>query len=63
MKMSLLQHNSRYVGEVECCRGREDVGVIFGARFFETVQWRVAVVLCETLVLMAFSRQLHCGVF
>lgn len=37
--MSLVQHNSRYVGEVERCRGREDVGVIFGARLFETVQW------------------------
>ena len=32
------QHYSRYVGEVECCGGREDVGVIFGAGLLEAVQ-------------------------
>lgn len=60
--MKLLQQNSRYVGEVECCRGWEDVGVILGAGLLETVQRRVAVVLCEALVLVTFSGQLHCGV-
>lgn len=38
MKMKLLQQHSRYVGEVERCRGWEDVGVIFGARLLEAVQ-------------------------
>lgn len=58
-KKRLWQLHSRYVGEVECRRRREDVGVIFGARFLEAMQRGVAVVLCEALVLMAFSGQLH----
>lgn len=44
-------------------RRREDVGVIFGAGLLEAVQRRVAVVLGEALVLVAFSGQLHGGVF
>lgn len=55
--------HSRYVGEVECCRGREDVGVIFGAGLLEAVQRGVAVVLGQALVLVALSGQLHGGVF
>ena len=39
MKMRLLQQqHSRYVGEVECCGGWEDVRVIFGAGLLEAVQ-------------------------
>lgn len=57
-----FQH-SRYVGEVERCRGGEDVGVIFGARFLKTMQWWVAEILGEALVLMAFSGQLNGCVF
>lgn len=58
-----LQQHSRYVGQVECCGGWEDVGVIFGARLLETMQGGVAVVLGEALVLVAFPGQLHRGVF
>lgn len=62
-KTRLWQLHSRDVGEVECRRRWEDVGVIFGARLLEAMQRGVAVVLCEALVLMAFSGQLHGGVF
>lgn len=62
-KRRLSQLNSRDVGEVECCRGREDVRVIFGAGLLEAVQRGVAVVLGQALVLVAFSGQLHAGVF
>lgn len=48
---------------MECRRRWEDVGVIFGAGLLEAMQRGVAVVLCEALVLMAFSGQLHGGVF
>lgn len=58
----LLQWHSRYVREVERCRGWEDVGVIFGAGLLETMQRRVAVILCEALVLVAFSGKLNCCV-
>lgn len=44
-------------------RRREDVGVVFGAGLLEAVQRRVAVVLGEALVLVAFPGQLHGGVF
>lgn len=54
--------DSRYVGEVERCRGGEDVGVVFGARLLEAMQRGVAVVFREALVFVALSGQLHCGV-
>lgn len=44
-------------------RRREDVGVVLGAGFLEAVQRRVAVVLGQALVLVAFAGQLHGGVF
>lgn len=53
---------SRYVGEVQRGRRREDVGVVFGARLLEAVQRGVAVVLGQALVLVALSGQLHRGV-
>lgn len=42
---------------------RKDVGVVLGAWLFEAMQWRVAVVLGQPLILMAFTWQLHRGVF
>lgn len=60
---SALRLHSRNVGEVERRRRREDVGVVFGAGLLEAVQRRVAVVLGEALVLVAFPGQLHGGVF
>lgn len=55
--------DSRYIGKMES-RGRgEDVGVVLGAWLFKAVKRRVAVVLGEPLILMAFTWQLHSGVF
>lgn len=42
---------------------RKDVGVVLGAWLFEAMKRRVAVVLGEPLILMAFTWQLHSGVF
>lgn len=53
----------RDVGEVQSGRRGEDVGVIFGARFLEAVQGRVAVVFGQALVLMAFTGKLNVHVF
>lgn len=55
--------DSRDVGEMESRGGREDVGVVLGAWLFEAVKRRVAVVLGEPLILMAFTWQLYRGVF
>lgn len=44
-------------------RGWEDVGVVFGAGLLEAVQGGVAVVFGQALVLVAFTGELHAGVF
>jgi hypothetical protein len=46
----------RYVGEVQCARGRVDVVVVFGARLLKTVERRGGIVLSQPLVLMALNR-------
>jgi len=55
--------DSRDVGEMESRGRREDVGVVLGAWLFEAVKRRVAVILGEPLILMAFTWQLYRGVF
>ncbi len=55
--------DSRYIGKMESRGRRKDVGVVLGAWLFEAVKRRVAVVLGEPLILMAFTWQLHSGVF
>lgn len=61
-RVEKAEQHSRYVGEVERCRGGEDVGVVFGARLLEAMQRGVAVVFREALVFVALSGQLHRGV-
>lgn len=55
--------DSRYIGKMESRGRRKDVGVVLGAWLFEAMKRRVAVVLGEPLILMAFTWQLHSGVF
>lgn len=61
-RLEKAARGSRYVGEVQRCRGGEDVGVVLGARLLEAMQRGVAVVLGEALVFVALSGQLHRGV-
>lgn len=59
---ALVPDHLRDVGQVECGRWRENVGVVLGARLLEAVQWRAAIVFGQTLVLVAFTRQLDAAV-
>ena len=52
----------RDVGQVQGGGGGEDVGVVLGAGLLEAVQRGAAVVLGQTLVLVAFAWQLHAAV-
>lgn len=56
---SLHGQHLRDIGQVQGSRGREDVLEVLGARLLEAVQWRVAVVLGQALVLLALAGQLH----
>lgn len=59
---TLLQDHLRDVGQVERGRWRENVGVVLRARLLEAVQWRATIVFGQTLVLVAFTRQLDAAV-
>lgn len=55
----ILCHVLWDVGEVEGGRRWEDILEVLGARFLEAMKWGVGIVLGQTLVVQAVTRQRH----